>query len=187
MSYQALGPFNRIGYEMEENPDGVSSRRYLAAQIVKAYVSNNHVPRDDLPSLISIVFDALKFDSPSEAAQAEAAPLVPAVPVKKSVTPDYIVCLEDGKQFKSLKRHLMTHYDLTPEAYRQKWGLPADYPMVAANYAAKRSELAKSIGLGRKGTAAVEVAEPEVEAAPEPAEAPPAPKRRASRKAQAEA
>lgn len=146
---------------MEDHSDQVSSRRYLAAQIVKAYVSNNHVPRDDLPSLIAIVFDALKFDTPAETQQVEAQPLVPAVPVKKSITPDYIVCLEDGKQFKSLKRHLMTHYNLTPEAYRQKWNLPADYPMVAANYAAKRSELAKSIGLGRK------IAAPEAEA-PEP-------------------
>jgi len=135
---------------MDELMDGSTSRRALAAQIVKAYVSNNHVPRDDLPLLIGIVYDALKLDQPSQAAPAPAEPLVPAVPVKKSVTPDYLICLEDGKQFKSLKRHLMTHYDLTPEAYRQKWGLPADYPMVAASYAAKRSELAKSIGLGRK-------------------------------------
>ncbi len=177
---------------MEENQDSVSSRRYLAAQIVKAYVSNNHVPRDDLPSLIAIVFDALNFDTASEAAQPEAPPLVPAVPVKKSVTPDYIVCLEDGKQFKSLKRHLMTHYNLTPEAYRQKWGLPADYPMVAANYAAKRSELAKSIGLGRKASPQVEEVEaqpeePSVTAAPEPeaAEEKTAAKRRAPRKAKA--
>lgn len=170
---------------MEDNSDQVSSRRHLAAQIVKAYVSNNHVPRDDLPGLIGIVFDALKFDTPADAAQAEAAPLVPAVPVKKSVTPDYIVCLEDGKQFKSLKRHLMTHYNLTPEAYRQKWGLPADYPMVAANYAAKRSELAKSIGLGRK------ISAPEVAAAPEPEPEPeaekPAKRRAAPRKPKAAA
>ncbi|ALN71214.1 MULTISPECIES: MucR family transcriptional regulator [unclassified Aureimonas] len=173
---------------MEDNSDQVSSQRYLAAQIVKAYVSNNHVPRDDLPSLISIVFDALKFDTPTEAAQAEAAPLVPAVSIKKSVTPDYIVCLEDGKQFKSLKRHLMTHYDLTPEAYRQKWGLPADYPMVAANYAAKRSELAKSIGLGRKIAAPEAVVEPTP--APEPEAAPAeekSAKRRAPRKSKAAA
>ncbi len=166
---------------MEDNSDQVSSRRYLAAQIVKAYVSNNHVPRDDLPGLISIVFEALKFDTPAEAVQAEAAPLVPAVPIKKSITPDYIVCLEDGKQFKSLKRHLMTHYNLTPEAYRQKWGLSPDYPMVAANYAAKRSELAKSIGLGRK-IAAPEAAAPE----PEP-EADKSAKRRAPRKTKAPA
>ena len=170
---------------MEDHSDQVSSRRYLAAQIVKAYVSNNHVPRDDLPSLIAIVFDALKFDTPAEAPPVEAQPLVPAVPIKKSITPDYIVCLEDGKQFKSLKRHLMTHYNLTPEAYRQKWNLPADYPMVAANYAAKRSELAKSIGLGRK-ISGPEAAEPAAAAQPETHEADTvsdnAPKRRGARK-----
>ncbi|MBB3997668.1 putative transcriptional regulator [Aureimonas pseudogalii] len=176
---------------MDEPMDGSTSRRALAAQIVKAYVSNNHVPRDDLPLLIGIVYDALKLDQPSQAAPAPAEPLVPAVPVKKSVTPDYLICLEDGKQFKSLKRHLMTHYDLTPEAYRQKWGLPADYPMVAASYAAKRSELAKSIGLGRKAQP-VEDAAPEIEMEPEVVDEPeaemePAPKRRQGRKAKADA
>lgn len=161
------------------------SRRALTAQIVKAYVSKNHVTRDDLAPLIGIVYASLDFDAAKEPEAAPAAPLVPAVPVKKSVTPDYLICLEDGKQFKSLKRHLKTHYDLTPEAYRQKWGLAPDYPMVAANYAAKRSELAKSIGLGRK--AAPEV-EPEVEEAPAPVEVEaekPAKRRRTTKKAAA--
>ncbi|RIX98453.1 MucR family transcriptional regulator [Aureimonas flava] len=165
------------------------SRRHLTAQIVKAYVSKNHVTRDDLAPLIGVVYASLDFDAAKEPEAAPAAPLVPAVPVKKSVTPDYLICLEDGKQFKSLKRHLKTHYDLTPEAYRQKWGLAPDYPMVAANYAAKRSELAKSIGLGRK---AAPEAEPEValqadEPAPraEAADEKPAKRRRAPKKAAA--
>jgi predicted transcriptional regulator len=113
----------------------------------------------------------------AEPVEVEAAPLIPAVSIKKSVTPDYLICLEDGKRFKSLKRHLMTHYDLTPEAYRQKWGLPVDYPMVAASYAAKRSELAKSFGLGRKAASAPEPV-PVAEKAP--------PKRRVFRKARNE-
>ncbi len=180
---------------MEQNPDLSSDRRELVAHIVKAYVSNNHVPRDELPSLIGVVFDALAQTAGGETAAPEPEPLVPAVPVKKSVTADYLICLEDGKPFKSLKRHLMTHYELTPEAYRQKWGLPADYPMVAANYAAKRSELAKSIGLGRKAEIApesepeIEAPEPEpvLEAAPEPEAEAPAPKRRAPRRKKADA
>jgi predicted transcriptional regulator len=172
---------------MDDLPDTATSRRYLTAQIVKAYVSNNHVPRDDLPTLIGIIYDALNLDHPTETNQPEAAPLVPAVPIKKSITPDYLICLEDGKSFKSLKRHLMTHYDLTPEAYRQKWGLPADYPMVAANYAAKRSELAKSIGLGRKAAASEPVEEVAPDPQAEPEVAAEAPKRRAGRKAKAEA
>ncbi|ALN75608.1 MULTISPECIES: MucR family transcriptional regulator [unclassified Aureimonas] len=121
------------------------------AEIVSAYVSGNHVPRDELVKLIGAVYQSLKGvdAAPAEAAPAEQ-PLVPAVPIRKSVTPDHIICLEDGKAFKSLRRHLQTKFGLTPEEYRAKWGLPSDYPMVAANYAAKRSELAKSIGLGRK-------------------------------------
>ncbi|WP_182084062.1 MucR family transcriptional regulator [Aureimonas sp. ME7] len=173
------------------------SRRHLTAQIVKAYVSKNHVTRDDLAPLIGIVYDSLDFGASKESEPSPAAPLVPAVSVKKSVTPDYLICLEDGKQFKSLKRHLKTHYDLSPEAYRQKWGLPADYPMVAANYAAKRSELAKSIGLGRKALPEPELeelVELEIEAAsepvgtqppePAPAEEPKAPKRGRAAKSQ---
>ena len=120
----------------------------LTSDIVAAHVSNNSVSGDELSSLITSVYGAL-------AGLGQAAPVVEAVPepavsVRSSVKPDYIVCLEDGKKLKMLKRHLMTHYSLTPEQYRQRWNLPADYPMVAPNYAEKRRELAKKIGLGRK-------------------------------------
>ena len=121
----------------------------LAAEIVSAYVSNNSVPAQDLPNLISDVHRALSGTREGVLAP-EPEPLKPAVNPKKSVFPDYIICLEDGKQFKSLKRHLRTHYDLSPEEYREKWGLPADYPMVAPNYAAARSALAKKMGLGQQ-------------------------------------
>jgi predicted transcriptional regulator len=121
----------------------------LAADIVSAYVSNNSVPAGDLPGLIDQVHGALQKTAGS-APEPEAEPLKPAVSIKKSVMPDYIVCLEDGKKFKSLKRHLRTHYNLTPEEYREKWGLQADYPMVAPNYASARSELAKKMGLGQQ-------------------------------------
>lgn len=131
--------------------DSLATSNYieLAADIVSAYVSNNSVPSGDLPGLISEVHTALMkvgtgaIELPAEAPK-------PAVPVKRSVTPDYIVCLEDGKKFKSLKRHLRTQYNMTPEQYRDKWGLPADYPMVAPNYAKARSELAKEMGLGQQ-------------------------------------
>lgn len=119
----------------------------LTADIVSAFVSNNSVPVSDLPSLISNVHAALRNVGQPAPTQEEAKP-IPVVSIKKSITPDYLISLEDGKQYKSLKRHL-TKLGLTPEAYREKWGLPRDYPMVAANYAAKRSELAKSIGLGQ--------------------------------------
>lgn len=125
----------------------------LASDIVSAFVSNNSVPVSELPGLLVSVHATLAKLT-SNAAEAPAEPLAPAVPVKRSVTADFIVCLEDGKKFKSLKRHLRTHYNLTPEEYRTKWGLPPDYPMVAPNYAAARSSLAKSMGLGhqrRKG------------------------------------
>lgn len=121
----------------------------LTADIVSAYVSNNTVVSSDLPTLINETYDALS-KAAAKAAQPLTEELNPAVPVKKSVTPDYIVCLEDGKKFKSLKRHLRTHYDLSPEEYREKWGLPHDYPMVAPNYAAARSALAKKMGLGQR-------------------------------------
>lgn len=121
----------------------------LAADIVAAYVGNNAVPASDLPSLIKQVHAALS-GAVSEPSVAELAKSAPAVPVRKSITPDHIICLEDGKKFKSLKRHLRTHYDLTPEQYREKWGLPVDYPMVAPNYAKARSELAKQMGLGQR-------------------------------------
>ncbi|QGZ36780.1 MULTISPECIES: MucR family transcriptional regulator [Stappia] len=121
----------------------------LTADIVSAYVSNNTVASSDLGGLINEVYNALQRTSGSTV-EPEPEPLRPAVPVKKSVTPDYIICLEDGKKFKSLKRHLRTHYDMSPEEYREKWGLPTDYPMVAPNYAAARSELAKKMGLGQQ-------------------------------------
>ena len=121
----------------------------LASDIVSAYVSNNTVVAADVPALIDQTFDALCKAS-SKVTQPVKEELKPSVPVKKSITPDYIICLEDGKKFKSLKRHLRTHYDLTPEEYREKWGLPQDYPMVAPNYAAARSALAKKMGLGQR-------------------------------------
>ena len=121
----------------------------LAADIVSAYVSNNPVPLAELPNVIRDVHSALVRVT-EQIAPGEPEPLKPAVPVKKSITPDYIVCLEDGKQFKSLKRHLRSHYNLSPDAYREKWGLPADDPMVAPNYAKARSNLAKQMGLGQQ-------------------------------------
>jgi predicted transcriptional regulator len=122
----------------------------LAADIVSAYVTRNSVPASELPALIASTHSALlKLSAPS---QPEPVKLEPPVPIRKTVTPDHIISLEDGRPYRSLKRHL-TSRGLTPEEYRRKWGLPHDYPMVAANYAAQRSELAKSIGLGqaRKG------------------------------------
>ena len=130
----------------------------LAAEIVSAYVFNNSLPQSELPTLLRAVHDALNRTAAGKVAEPAPAP-APPVPVKKSVTPDYIVCLEDGKKFKSLKRHLRAQYSITPEQYREKWGLPADYPMVAPNYAKTRSELARSFGLGqqrRKGETAGE-------------------------------
>lgn len=121
----------------------------LAADIVAAYVSNNTVPPAELPNLIESVQQAL-LKAAASGTEPPKEELKPAVPIRKSVTPDYIICLEDGKKFKSLKRHLRTHYDLSPQEYREKWGLPADYPMVAPNYAAARSALAKKMGLGQK-------------------------------------
>ncbi len=121
----------------------------LTADIVSAYVSNNNVNAGDLPSLIGEVYNALSRTT-TGVVEAPVEVLKPAVPVKKSVTADYIICLEDGKKFKSLKRHLRTQYNMTPEQYREKWGLPADYPMVAPNYAEARSRLAKEMGLGQQ-------------------------------------
>ena len=120
----------------------------LTSDIVAAHVSNNDVSVDDVPGLITNVFGALS--SLGEAGEAEEERPEPAVSVRASVKPDYIVCLEDGKKLKMLKRYLRTNYDMTPEEYRARWNLPADYPMVAPNYAAKRRDLAKKIGLGRK-------------------------------------
>ena len=124
----------------------------LAVQIVSAHVAHNTVAVESLPALIQSVYSTL---STVGTAAPEPEKLQPAVPIKKSVFPDHIVCLEDGKKLKMLKRHLKTAYDLTPEQYRERWDLPRDYPMVAPDYAEKRSALAKSIGLGRKPSAAV--------------------------------
>ena len=123
----------------------------LTADIVAAYVGNNTVAQSDLPKLIANIYQSLATapEGGVDNKPAEAMELKPAVPVRKSITPDFIICLEDGKKFKSLKRHLRTHYDLSPEQYREKWGLPADYPMVAPNYAEARSSLARKIGLGQ--------------------------------------
>lgn len=125
----------------------------LSAGIVSAYVSHNALSPTDLAKLIVEVHGTLKGLHSTEAPE-PVEELKPAVPVRKSVAPDYIICLEDGKKFKSLKRHLRTHYNLSPEEYREKWGLPADYPMVAPNYSATRSRLAKDNGLGRKADGA---------------------------------
>ena len=131
--------------------DSTSSSNYieLTAEIVSAYVSNNAVAAGDIPSLIAQVHAALSRVS-GKPGEALVEPLKPAVSVKKSITPEHIVCLEDGKKFKSLKRHLRTQYNMTPEQYREKWNLGADYPMVAPNYAAARSQLAKQMGLGQQ-------------------------------------
>ena len=122
----------------------------LTSQIVSAFVSKNSVQASDLPALISSVHQSLKSVGQPQASAKAPADLKPAVPVKKSVTPDYIVCLEDGKRCKMLKRHLMSSFGLTPDEYRTKWGLPSDYPLVAPNYAKSRSDLAVKLGLGRR-------------------------------------
>ncbi len=120
----------------------------LTSDIVAAHVSNNNVTVEDVPSLITSIFGALS--SLGDAAPAPEAAPEPAVSIRSSVKPDYIVCLEDGKKLKMLKRYLRTNFDMSPEEYRARWNLPADYPMVAPNYAEKRRELAVKIGLGRK-------------------------------------
>ncbi|MFT4956146.1 MAG: putative transcriptional regulator [Brevundimonas sp.] len=121
----------------------------MTTDIVSAYVSNNTVAPDALANLITSVHTALTGMASGSGPEPE--PQAPAVPIRRSVTPDYIISLEDGSRYKSLKRHLSTKYDMTPEEYRAKWGLPPDYPMVAPNYAKARSELAKSMGLGQGG------------------------------------
>lgn len=122
----------------------------LTADVVSAYVSNNSVPAAELPGLIADVHAALGRVGAVPEPQVQTDKQKPAINPKRSVHDEYIICLEDGKKFKSLKRHIMTHYNLTPEQYREKWGLDASYPMVAPNYAAARSQLAKKMGLGRK-------------------------------------
>ncbi len=131
---------------MPEQPDQ-SNLLALTTEIVSAHISNNRMAAADLPNLIQQVFATLATTKPGSAAAERPQP---AVSIRRSITPDYIVCLEDGKKLKMLKRHLKTSYNLTPEEYRERWGLPADYPMVAPNYAAQRSALAKKIGLGTR-------------------------------------
>ncbi len=129
---------------MPESENDTSSLESIC-KIVSAYVSNNSLPLGELPDLITTIHEALQ--NPDQVASS---PPEPAVPIKRSIRPEYVICLEDGKKLKMLKRHLRTAYDMTPDEYRRKWGLSSDYPMVAPKYAAKRSELAKKIGLGRK-------------------------------------
>jgi predicted transcriptional regulator len=136
----------------------------LTADVVAAYVAHNALGADKLADLIGSVHAALSKAS-TQAVEPEKVQLVPAVSIKKSVTQDHIICLEDGKKFKSLKRHLKTHYDLSPEEYREKWGLPRDYPMVAPAYAAARSNLAKSMGLGQRNAVSGTSAAPAAKAA----------------------
>jgi predicted transcriptional regulator len=129
----------------ETEPDMIA----MTTKIVAAYVSHNTVVSENMPNLITAVHGALTRAT-IQSAEEPKEELKPAVPIKKSIHPDYLICLEDGKKFKSLKRHLRTHYNLSPDEYRQKWGLPLDYPMVAPTYAASRSELAKTMGLGQR-------------------------------------
>ena len=143
----------------------------LTADIVSAYVANNALSGDKLPDFISSVYSALSRAS-SQSVEPPKVELKPAIAIKKSVTPEYIICLEDGKKFKSLKRHLRSQYDMSPEEYREKWGLPHDYPMVAPAYAAARSDLAKNMGLGRRSAAAEAVAKPQEPVSAEPSEKP---------------
>jgi predicted transcriptional regulator len=139
----------------------------LTAKIVASHAGSNKLATRELPALIGSVFEALRTAGSVKTEQPVEA-LVPAVPIRKSVTPEFLICLEDGKRLKMLKRYLATRYNLTPAAYRQRWGLAKDYPMVAKAYAAQRSELAKSSGLGRRPVDAAPEPEPEP-AAPKPA------------------
>lgn len=134
-------------------PDSAGSAELLelTTEIVVAHVANNELSASDLPGLIEQVYGALARIASGNAPAAVAERPEPAVSIKKSIAPDYIVCLEDGKKLKMLKRYIKTRYNLTPDEYRARWGLPLDYPMVAPNYAAQRSELAKKIGLGSRG------------------------------------
>lgn len=131
---------------MEDKPELLE----MTADIVSAYVGNNTVSAETLPSLIASIHAALSGVS-NGPVEAEPEPKEPAVPIRKSIAPDFLICLEDGRKFKSLKRHLRTKYDMSPEEYRTKWGLAKDYPMVAPNYAKARSDLAKQMGLGQGG------------------------------------
>jgi len=146
---EGVGCLETIRLSMADHSDEGSYIR-LTANIVSAYVSNNTVSSAEIPALISQIYSALMRVSNGAQVAAPAEPLKPAVPIKRSITPEYLVCLEDGKKFKSLKRHLRTQYGMTPDQYRAKWNLAADYPMVAPNYAAARSQLAKQMGLGQQ-------------------------------------
>lgn len=140
---------------MEHDHDGADDFIHLAAEIVAAYVANNSIPALELPTLLKAIHGSLReMATPGSASVAAPvappAPPKPSVPINKTVTPDHIICLEDGQSFRSLKRHLGTAHQMTPQQYREKWGLPADYPMVAPNYAEARSAMAKKIGLGQR-------------------------------------
>jgi predicted transcriptional regulator len=148
MISKLLGIIFEEGQTMPSSNPAQSDKVSLSADIVAAYVSYNSVPPGGLPALIQSVHMALTSLGAVEAVP-EPVALVPAVSIRRSITPEYLICLDDGKRFKSLRRHLKSH-GLTPEQYRQKWGLPQSYPMVAPNYAAARSALAKKLGLGRK-------------------------------------
>jgi predicted transcriptional regulator len=152
-----------LGSAMNEENDNVIE---LTAMVVSAYVAHNNLPSGDLVALISSTHSAFTELGAKPEAPPEPIVLVPAVPIRKSITPDAIICLEDGKAFKSLRRHLGTAYNLTPEQYRAKWGLPPDYPMVAPNYSQARAALARASGLGRKAKT-----EPVPPVAPKPARA----------------
>ena len=155
--------------ETKPSQDEAVSYINVIAEIVSAYVSNNSLRPSDLPDLIASVHASIQMIAKGEVEPPAAAPLVPAVPVKKSVTKDFLICLEDGKKFRSLKRHLGSVYSMTPDEYRQKWGLPSDYPMVAPGYSEVRSQLAKEIGLGQQRSAPA--ATSATETAPAPARA----------------
>ena len=152
----------------------------ITADIVSAFVSNNAVRASELPSIIEAVHTSLLKASESKTEEPVAENKVPAVPVKKSITDEFIICLEDGKKFKSLKRHLSTAYNMSPDEYRAKWGLNRDYPMVAPAYASARSNLARQMGLGRKRDEAAEQPAPTMDLVEEPAKAsaPEAPRKR---------
>ena len=132
-----------------QNNGNAASTLEMAANIVSAYVGHNALPASEIPELIQTVFRSLSEAGNALESAPKAAPK-PPVPIRRSITDDYLICLEDGKKLKMLKRHLRTNYNMSPEEYREKWGLPPDYPMVAPTYAKQRSEFAKKIGLGRK-------------------------------------
>ena len=152
---------------MEEDSAAPNDHVEITAEIVAAYVSRNSVPVAELPALIRSVHQSIAALGQAPAAEAAPEPLKPAVPVKRSVTDDYIISLEDGRKLKSMKRYL-AGLGMTPAEYRAKWGLPTDYPMVAPSYAAQRSALAKTLGLGRKGSGSAPAAEVQPEVLPDP-------------------